>query len=63
MDKAALNDYKKQIKEYGKILKDVNIVSKASLKFGADNKNEVLNYLKTKYGEEKGQKLVEEFWD
>jgi len=41
----------------------MNIVFKARTKFGTDNKNEALNYLRSKYGEEKGKWLVEEYWD
>jgi hypothetical protein len=41
----------------------MNLVAKARVKFGFDNKNEVLSYLKVKYGEEKGKRLVEEYWD
>lgn len=50
-----MTDIKKRLKEYNKILKDMNVVSEARIKFGSDNKNEVLNYLKSKYGEEKGK--------
>jgi hypothetical protein len=55
MDKTTMTDIKKRLKEYNKILKDMNVVSEARIKFGSDNKNEVLNYLKSKYGEEKGK--------
>jgi hypothetical protein len=63
MDKSTMTDIRIRVKEYNKVLKDMNVVAKARIKFGSDNKNEVLNYLKTKYGEEKGKKLVEEYWD
>jgi hypothetical protein len=63
MDKSMMTDIKKRLKEYNQVLKDMNVVAKARIKFGSDNKSEVLNFLNTKYGEEKGQKLVEEFWD
>ncbi|MDP4248935.1 MAG: hypothetical protein Q8918_02370 [Bacteroidota bacterium] len=63
MDKSSMIEIKNRLKEYNKILKDMNIVAKARIKLGSDNKNEVLNYLKTKYGEEKGKWLVEEYWD
>ena len=49
MDKSTMTDIKKRLKEYNKVLKDIDVVAKARIKFGADNKNEVLNYLKTKY--------------
>jgi hypothetical protein len=61
MDKLLISDVKKQIKEYGKLLKDVKIVLNARVKFGFDNKNEVLNHLISKYGEEKGNRLVEAY--
>ena len=63
MDKSAISDAKKQSKENNKILRDMNIVLNARIKFGADNKNEALNYLRLKYGEEKGNNLVEEYWN
>lgn len=61
MDELTVSDVNKQIKEYGKILRDVKIVLNARIKFGLDNKNEVLNHLISKYGEEKGNKLVEAY--
>jgi len=63
MDKSTLSDVKKRLKNNNKILRDMNIVFKARTKFGTDNKNEALNYLRSKYGEEKGKWLVEEYWD
>jgi hypothetical protein len=41
----------------------MDVVAKARIKFGSENKNEVLNYLKSKYGDEKGKRLLEEYWD
>jgi hypothetical protein len=41
----------------------MNLVAKARVKFGFDNKNEVLNHLISKYGGEKGNRLVEAYWD
>ena len=58
-----MTDIKKRLKDYNKVLKDIEVEAKARIKFGSENKNEVLNYLKTKYGEEKGNRLVEEYWD
>jgi hypothetical protein len=63
MDKAALNDVKKRLKNNNKTLRDMNIVFEARTKFGTDNKNEALNFLRSKYGEEKGNNLVEEYWN
>ena len=63
MDKSTVSDVKKRIKESKKILADINIVLNARVKFGADSKNEVLNHLISKYGEKKGNKLIEEYWN
>ena len=63
MEKSTMTDIKKRLKDYNKVLKDIEVEAKARIKFGSENKNEVLNYLKTKYGEEKGNRLVEEYWD
>lgn len=48
MDKSTMTEIKNRLKEYNKIMKDMNVVAKARIKFGSDDKNEVLNYLKTK---------------
>ena len=63
MDKSIENDYKKLMKESSEILRDSKIVLNARVKFGVENKNEVLNHLISKYGEEKGNKLVEKYWN
>lgn len=63
MDKSTLSDTKRRIKENNKILRDMDIVFKARTKFGTDNKNEALNHLRSKYGEEKGNNLVKEYWN
>jgi hypothetical protein len=63
MDKSTLSDVKKRLKNNNKILRDMNIVFKTRTKFGTDNKNEALNCLRSKYGVEKGNNLVEEYWN
>jgi hypothetical protein len=63
MNKLPISDSNKRLKEYSKILRDAKIVLDVRIKFGTENNNDVLNHLISKYGEEKGNNLVEKYWN